>query len=200
MALLASASTFAAEDTQASLGVAVIGDVAGANLPESIKANNPNVNTNNKFGFGLAVLFGQPIHTGLGIETGALFIDRRFQYGDTAYNFTQTQWTMQIPVIVRMSLGELFSVGAGPYVSFPIGKVQNSFTLGDSTVTPFSYDRKNFELGLTGVVTVNIPTGQHFSAFVEARYTYGLTSLDHADNQIAKTNDLSALAGIRFSL
>lgn len=184
-----------------SLSVAAIGNVADGRVPEQIEAGSGvSIEADRRFSYGVGVLVGSQVASTVGVETGALLINRRFQYGSDSFNFTQSQCQLQIPILARLSLGQIFSIGAGPFVSFPMGGVRNSYTIGNSTSTPFEIDRKVTELGLQAAASFALPIAPATHIFLEGRYAYGMTALNSDDGTYANTNDLSTLLGLRMTL
>ena len=184
-----------------SLSLAAIGNVADARVPEQIEAGSGvSIEADRRLSYGVGVLIGSQVGSVIGIETGALLVNRSFQYGSDNFNFTQSQYILQIPLLSRLSLGQMFSLGAGPFLSLPVGGVRNSFTIGTSTSTPFEIDRKITELGIQAAATFALPIAPTTHIFLEGRYAYGLDALDSNDASYANTNDLSTLIGVRMTL
>ncbi len=184
-----------------SLSLAAIGNVADARVPEQIEAESGvSIEADRRLSYGVGLLIGSQVTSVIGIETGALLVNRSFQYGSDNFNFIQSQYILQIPLLARLSLGQVFSLGAGPFLSLPVGGVRNSYTIGNSTSAPFEIDRKITELGLQAAATFALSVAAETHAFLEGRYAYGMTALNSDDSNYANTNDFSTLLGLRMTL
>ncbi|MEO5668798.1 MAG: outer membrane beta-barrel protein [Bdellovibrionota bacterium] len=185
---------------QTSLSLAAIGNVADARVPEQVnQGSGVTVDTDNRLGWGIGALVSTQGSTLIGLETGALLINRSFQYGSDSFNFTQSQLNLQIPLLARVNFGQMFSLGAGPFISMPVGPVNNRFTVGSSSAN-FNVDHDITELGVQAAASFGLPVAANTTAFIEARYTYGLKDLTNNTKNYANTNDLSTLVGVRITL
>lgn len=135
-------------------------------------------------GFGGGLGLEIPLGAMTGLELGGVLLNRR--------NQIDASW-VQIPVLYRLWLGEVLTLGVGGYYARGIGSataggVSESFASAGYTVDDF---------GLMGAVGLNIPLPS-FSLMVEGRYGFGVYNVSAIQGTSATFNDFEILAGIRF--
>jgi|GEM_PF-5085330 len=195
---VASMSALAQERNTVSL--AVLGNVADANIPDSVE-NGENIETDNGFGVGASVALGHMLSDGFGVEAGLSLLNRKRVYGNDLFKVSQNQWNLRVPVLAKLYVAKIISIGVGPYFSTPIGNVESTFQVGDSSSPDFDTDNSGrAELGGMLAAAVNLPISNGSYFFFEARYLRGMTDLAGEDNNSSYTDDIESLIGYRVSL
>jgi hypothetical protein len=184
--------------SQTQLSLAAVGNLADARLPDQEPAID--VDPSRRIGLGIAGFFARRGTRGLGLETGAMLMNRSFRYGGENLSLNQSQLHLQVPVLVRGYIGENFSAGAGPFVSIPVGGVQNTFQVGNIETAPFEVERDVIEAGLQAAATYAHTITESTRLFVEGRYSYGMAALNTSDDRYSNINDFSTLLGVMVRL
>lgn len=151
-----------------------------------------------KLGFGGGVLIDHPLGEGAAFEFGALYLTRKFD--DTTVGETATENMIQIPVLLRLHLVPMISIGAGGYWETGMGNVTD---VGDGTgaTVSGSYNSvgaKQSDLGLVGSLRLHFPMGPGVHFLVDGRYTYGLTNISNLAGGNVTYKDYQVLAGFSF--
>jgi hypothetical protein len=164
--------------------------------------NRSDTGYSGKPSLGAGLLLAFPVWRRFELETGALFIGRKYSNTGASSNTVQ-QRLLQVPMVVRLPFLGYFSIGGGLYYSFFQGQIENSFRSGASTVTTEqSYaaeNRSTSELGVLGSLGfVTAPIGQ-LRLFADFRYVYGFTDTDLTATSLT-FDDAMILIGIRIPL
>ncbi len=172
---------------------------AGIHSQPEVSPSTFSYTPNTEYGGGALLEFG--IVPFVGLELGALYLPRSFQYTPLYYtNITVTLKTIQYPVLLRAYLFDMLSIGAGGYyakyisgvkyeTSTPAGIQNTSNTLALSNLEESDY-------GLVGSVAIYIPFSKLSRLMLDGRYTVGLKDNSLATNEI-KYNDIQVLAGLQ---
>ena len=193
----------AAQETEASGGVRVavagIAGVTGARNSSSNTAQGTGINADRKIGYGAGILIEAPFTESLGIETGVLYVRRRFEVGTPGLRITRTVPTVFVPLEARLWLGELFSVSGGAFGAIRVGDQSDKVTMGGSSLATFgSGSRERTEFGMTLAATLNLAAVNKTGFFVEARYNRGFSNASQDGIYDEHIDDLLLLAGLRF--
>lgn len=198
LAAISFSATAHAEGARLSLG-----PVAGATSVQVNSNNGSSITdrySNNGVGYGVSALVEVPASPVWGIETGAIYLNRKFGIGNSDLQVMRTVPTLLIPVEARYWIGDIVSLAAGGFGAICVGQVTDTIVAGEGSTTINSNQRKDLEGGLTAAVDFNFAIARKTGLFVEGRYNYGLT--DSADNGLFKERMRDALmvAGLRMDL
>lgn len=149
-----------------------------------------------KYHFGVGALVEANINGILGIETGAIFIKRQYDYEALGFRLVQQVNRLHVPVLARVWLGDYFSIGAGPFASFKVGNVKDSLELGSTTIGSVETNADDsVEFGYDIAATLNFAISDKTGIFVEARYSSPFDTAKDTDYET-----LTGLAGIKIDL
>jgi hypothetical protein len=156
------------------------------------------------FGGGVAAVFGGPA---FGLEVGANYLTRSatINYTDSGGTgeFTAKWSSLQIPVLFRLNLGHVLSVGLGGYYSKALGTlslssggVTQSLAFDDSTT---NFPMKGSEYGGLASVAVDLPLGASTGLVIDGRYSLALSEVsENTTGYTWKPKDIQAFVGLRF--
>lgn len=149
-----------------------------------------------EYHFGVGALVEANINGALGIETGALFIKRQYDYEAGGFRVVQEVNRIHVPVLARFWIGDIFSVGVGPYVAFKVGNVKDSLEFGSSPIGSIETNADDdVEFGYDIAATLNFAVNDKTGIFVEGRYSKPFDEAESTDFEA-----LTALAGVKLSL
>lgn len=153
-------------------------------------------NEDDKYHFGAGVLVEANVNGILGIETGAIFIKRQYDYEAAGFRLVQQVNRIHVPILARVWIGDYFSVGAGPFASFKVGNVKDSLEFGSTTIGSVETNADDsVEFGYDIAATLNFAVSDKTGIFVEARYS---SPFDKAKDTDYET--ITGLAGIKIDL
>ncbi|MCO5113573.1 MAG: PorT family protein [Bdellovibrionaceae bacterium] len=158
--------------------------------------DNGSGSEDDQYHFGVGALVEANINGVLGIETGAIFIKRQYDYEAAGFRLVQEVNRLHIPILARVWLGDYFSVGAGPFASIKVGNVKDSLEFGSTPIG--SVETKaddSVEFGYDIAATFNFAVSDKTGIFIEARYS---SPFDKAKNTDYET--LTGLAGVKVDL
>lgn len=179
------------------ISVEALGGVTGARSAGSALATG--VEVDRKFGYGFGALVEIPAVESIGLEVGALYIQRTFKLGNSTLGITRTVPTVLVPLEARLWIGDTFSVAGGGFVALRVGSQTDTVTSGsDSLLTFTSGSRKTLEYGLTVATTINAGYIDKTGIFIEARYNRGLTNAFQNSSFEERIDDFLLGAGARF--
>ena len=185
---------------------------AGNLLSKEITALNPAITVDSSkgkfaFGGGASVVFGGPV---FGVEVGVSYLTSE---GTTMLSQSgvtvdiSPKWSyVQIPLLARMNLGRVVSLGLGGYYNKAVGKL---VTTSQGTTVEGSFDdalasglpMKSSSYGALASLAFDIPLGASAGLVIDGRYALGLAdvSLDSSVNGYSwKPSDIQAYVGIRL--
>ncbi len=146
------------------------------------------------YGGGALVEFG--LNDNLGLETGALVINRQYERGGSNLKVIQEVKRLHVPLLVRFWPVDFISIGAGGFTSFKLGDVKNSLEIGGTEVGSLTTKADDsVEYGLEAAVALNLAVSDKTGIFVEGRYSDLLSGDKNTDY-----NEVSGLAGIKIDL
>ena len=146
-------------------------------------------------GYQAGVLFEAPIKSKLGIEVGALYDVRKYQYSirplGVRVNGTVESKGIQIPVAFRLHFLKIFSLGVGGFYEFISSATASARINGTGPTTRATTNVDDSDYGALASLGIHLPLGKKVVLRADARYLYGMTS--------DKTREIQALAGIGFN-
>ncbi len=197
LTIAASTSAFAAEGVR--VAVAGIAGVTGARNGSSNSAQGAGLTADRKIGYGAGALLEFPLSDGLGIETGALYVRRKFEIGNPSFRLTRTVPTLFVPLEARFWLGDFLSVAGGAFGAIRVGSQSDEVTSGSTTLASVSSgNRESTEFGATAAATLNLAAAGKSGLFIEARYNRGFSNASKDGIYDEHIDDLLVLVGLRF--
>lgn len=153
-------------------------------------------NRDKEIHYGLGVLGEANINGIVGLETGALFVQRQYEYGGSLGTLTQQVNRIHVPVVAKFWPTNFLALGVGPYVAFKVGDVKTALNIGNVDVGQVSTNADDdVEFGLdatvTGVLTLNDKTG----LFLEGRYSRPFKEESDVDYE-----SVTVLAGVKIAM
>lgn len=167
--------------------------VGGANLttPELSPANT-NYEAKEAFGGGALLEFG--MLPAVGLEFGALYLPRKFEYTVGASTLATSEFnTVQFPVILRATLGGILSLGVGGYYAY----YPDAPDVRDSTNARLTHD--NSDYGVATSVALYMPFSPISRFMIDGRYNIGVKDNLPGSREL-KYNDLQVLVGLQFGM
>lgn len=151
-------------------------------------------------GLGVEFMLGSKV----GLELDAIYVQRKWDLTASGITVTTAASYVEVPLLLRFWLGQVFSLGAGGYYAQGIGKLKltsslSSLTLPDASFT--SYGLKSKDYGAVGVAGFNFKLGSSAAFLLEGRYVYGLSEglqPGPAASASWKFSDIQGFAGLRF--
>ena len=201
-------SLFAASDASATtFKVMGAGNLLSNHLEPTPAAGFTITSAKGKFAFGggASMVFGGPA---FGVEVGGSYLTSEGTVtlaggssGDASIKYSY----LQIPLLMRLNLGRVISVGVGGYYNKHLGKVTTTDVNGttessfDTASTGTGVAMKGSSYGLLGSLGFDIPLGASTGLVIDGRYAYGLAEVSMDTAQYAwKPVDIQAYVGLRF--
>ena len=158
------------------------------------------------FGGGASIVFGGP---SFGVEVGGNYLtsEGTVTFGGLASGDASIKYSyVQIPLLLRMNLGRVLSVGVGGYYNKHIGKISATDATGTYELeygAPATggggVPMKGSSYGLLGSLGFDIPIGASAGLIIDGRYAYGLAEVAVDTTQYSwKPSDIQAFVGLRF--
>jgi hypothetical protein len=175
-------------------------------VANSSEPNEPGTEYSSVSGYGAGLLMEFRLMPAIGIEFGALFMPRKFAYNTVVPTNTKTTVSAKVyefPVLLRMHLGRLFSLGVGGYFARAAGEM-NTETKTDGgaastqTVSYASRSQTDTDFGALASLALYIRLAALTHLAVDARYTMGMKNNSTAAGGDRKFNDMQLLAGLQF--
>ncbi len=200
ISLLLAVCFFAAAPTAQAVKFSAVGAL---NMSEP-KSAGTTYTAKNTYGGGAMLEFGLgPL---FGFEIGALSLPRKYEYSTTTAGVTSsvvaTQKMLQVPVLFRVYLANVLSLGVGGYYSKFKGNYETEAnTLGIRTTTSSTYSSVGYtdsDYGFVSSIAIYLPLAPLFRIVIDGRYTVGIkdNAIDPATE--FKYNDIQALAGFQL--
>ncbi len=151
---------------------------------------------NESIDLGFGALVEANVNGYLGIESGALFVKRQYEYSAGSSSLVQQVDRIHVPVLAKFWPTNYFYVGAGPFVSFKTGSVNNTLNIGGVDVgTVESSADDDVEIGYDLTAGVNLAVLDKTGIFVELRYSSPFEK-EKSENY----EELTALAGVKIAM
>jgi len=144
------------------------------------------------FGFGATAGWRREV---LGLEVGLQQLDRRFRVGNERIS---TEYT-QVPLALRIWLGDSVSFGFGPSLAMGSGTLVVANANNESDVRNISFEEaalRRFDVGFLTNAQVQILPQSSIGITLGAQYSFSL--LNHASAGDFRYSDLQFIAGIRI--
>ncbi len=149
----------------------------------------------NSYNFGAGALVEANVNGFLGIETGAIFVKRQYEYGSGPVSLVQEVGRLHVPAVVKFWPTNFLAVGIGPYASFKVGDVKNTLEIGGVGGSVDTKADDDVELGLDATVTLNFSVADKTGIFVEGRYS---KPFDEGDD--TELDSMTGLVGVKISM
>ena len=146
-------------------------------------------------GYGGGLLIEFPFLSHFGFEIGGLYLQRVESDSTLSPTLTTTATVLEVPVLLRIHLGQHFSFGAGGYYAYGLGNINYS----DHTSGTYQDLKMNaYDYGVVGSLGFALPLASTVSLIVDGRVTYGLSNSSTAAGISSAYLDFQGLAGLRF--
>ncbi len=163
--------------------------------------------TSGGLAFGGGALLGiELVPTLLDLEVGAIYLPRRSTLVASGSALTSTisadelMPTFQVPILLRVGILGMISVGGGVYYWWGTGQVTQ--TTGGTTV-PHTWTDAGYashDYGFAASVAMVMPIAPMFSLRVDGRFLFGMTNISNTAGITYETRDIELLAGIQLRL
>lgn len=134
--------------------------------------------------FGLGATVGMDWVPFLSLETGALFLTHVYSPGGVSASTVSSNY-LDIPLLLRLSPINFFSLNAGPYYGFAMS----------STGSSVSND-----YGLLMGLSLRVPLLPLLKARADAMYEYGLANISPVASSTQNSRNFIFLAGVMLDL
>jgi hypothetical protein len=201
-------STFA-DDTNASasprqspgsMGIFGVAGLTGVRNNSDL-AQETGVDSNRKLGWGGGIQFDAPLAKDLSLGVGGIYIERKFQIGNTANRLERKVPTILVPVEAKFWFGNVLSIGAGGFGAVKVGNATDTAIAGTGSLQSNSAsDHQTVEYGLTASVDVLLPASERTGIILGAQYFRGLNNGSKSPLYDEKIDDILFKAGLNFSL
>lgn len=194
------ASIQGADDVGLSRRISVVG-IANFYTPSvnSTNANFSSLTNSSKLGTGPGILTEFSFLGPLQMELGFLVLNRQSSYSTSAFTYTQSSNALTVPVGLKFRFANYFSVGAGPYLSYRVGEVENEFSVGNAGSINFDTTAQaRYELGYFASVGATLPVTPSIGITMESRLLRGLSNLSGDSSTRIESVDVVALLGLQF--
>lgn len=141
------------------------------------------------FGGGAMLEFG--FLPAIGLEFGALYLPRKFEYSVGATPQTSEFNVYQFPVLLRATLGGILSLGVGGYYAHYPDAPQVRDSLGNML------DHETSDYGVATSVAIYMPFSPISRFMIDGRYNIGVKDNLRSPREM-KYNDLQILVGLQF--
>lgn len=145
--------------------------------------------SNNGLGFSAEL----NINRGYGLELGIFNIKRRYYTEDQAGTLVEESRFAHVPALFRAWIGNIVSVGLGPFVGIRTEKVRSTSS-GDASNLKTQADSP-FEYGVESALTLNFAYGDKTGIFLESRWTEPFNQKEGVE-----INQFTALAGLKVEV
>lgn len=205
----------------APIGVAIVGaaqssDVSISNQPTTatvsgVPITNIATTTKPKLGFGGGLLFDTMMASRLGLELGVLYGARKTEsitsYTALGVNTSTDSISearfVQLPLLARLWLHPMLSVGAGGYYAQGVGQVSNKNQSTGATTKESFQDAglKKTDYGILGSVQLRLRLSMAATLLLDGRYTQGLANVSAtSDGTVKKFHEVQGLVGFAFGM
>lgn len=124
-----------------------------------------------EFNVGLAALVEVMVRERIGIETGALLVERQYDVSSGSLRLIQSARRLHIPVLARWWVADYFALGLGPYAAVRLGSVRNAVQFGEAELALDTSSRRDLELGFDVSALLNLAIHNRTGLFLEGRYS-----------------------------
>jgi len=175
-------------------------------VANSSEPNEPGTEYSGRPGYGAGLLVEFRIMPAIGFEMGALYMPRKYEYNTAVPTSTKTTLSgkmYEFPVLLRMHLGRLFSLGVGGYYAKAAGQISGETqTEGAGTTTQvYTYAARNqteTDYGALVSLALYMRMAPLTYFTVDGRYAMGMKNTSTIAGSERKYNDMQLLAGLQF--
>jgi hypothetical protein len=147
--------------------------------------------TSSGMSFGVGGLLGHQFAPAIGLETGALYLSRRFDLTVSGVTASTTGNYVDVPILLRLSPAPFFFLEAGGYVGLGLSSTVAVGAISVSGGAP------GLDAGLRGVAGLRIPLGPKVALRAQGQYSWGLVNAAAATNK-AYSRSIDVLGGVAF--
>lgn len=160
--------------------------------------NTPSVaiSPTTKIGAALLTQFQLGRYRSWSLETGLVYAPRSWSRTVSATETQLSLTTLQVPLGLRWSYSK-YSLSGGGYFAQTLGKISQTVNSVQTELSPSEANFNTSDYGLYGSAAVSFPERKKYSAWLEARYNYGVSDLS-TGNHTFYSSELQLLLGIRF--
>lgn len=179
------------------LRVSLVG-AANYSTPET----KPAWDFNGKPAFGGGALLELGFIPGLGLETGALWLPRKYEVLNAGYTYTTEQNMVQVPLMLRARLANVFSLGIGGYYATYTGNIEYQRDRLGSVPVVDTYGNQALssdDYGVIASVAFYSSLTPLARFMLDARYVIGVKDNDNLFYE-KKFRDIQILMGLQFGL
>lgn len=137
----------------------------------------------------------------VGIEFGALYLPRKYEYSSFSTTTTITRNMVEFPVLLRAHVGSALSLGIGGYYGKYYENVHVTTQTGSSTssytATYGTQGVSDTDYGFATSIALYIPITPAARLLLDGRYTISAKDNDKGGGDL-KFNDIQALAGLQI--
>jgi|GEM_PF-4362975 len=175
-------------------------------VANSSEPNEPGTEYSGRPGYGAGLLFEIRMMPAIGFEFGALYMQRKYEYNTVVPTNTRTTVSASLyefPVLLRMHLGRLFSLGVGGYYAKAAGDLGTETRTegGPASKQTATYTSRNLTSTDYGALVslalyFRLAPITHFT--IDGRYAIGMKNNSTVAGTERKYNDMQLLAGLQF--
>lgn len=147
------------------------------------------------YNYGLGGLVEANFNGFIGFETGAIFVQRQYEYGFAGVSLVQEVGRLHVPIVAKFWPTNFLAVGVGPYASLKVGNVKNTLEIGSLSGSVDTKADDEVELGLDATITLNFSIADKTGLFVEGRY-----SKPFNEGEDTELDGMTGLAGVKLVL
>ncbi len=175
-------------------------------VANSSEPNEPGTEYSGRPAYGAGLLLEFRLMPAIGFEVGALYMPRKYDYNTAVPTSTKTTLSgkmYEFPVLLRMHLARLFSLGVGGYYAKAAGQISGETqTEGAGTTTQaFTYAARNqteTDYGALVSLALYMRMAPLTYFTVDGRYAMGMKNTSTIAGSERKYNDMQLLAGLQF--
>lgn len=170
-----------------------------ASSTPKIESDGTAVTTTAANGIKGGAVLGLGLGSSVEFEFGVLYSQRKFGYDAAGIPITITTPGLEMPIGLRLHLGQYFSLVGGGYVGYGMGNIKVE-ALGITQEA--SYAEQGYETldyGVQGGLAIHIPMGKSAALVLEGRYLLGLQDLDKSEGKY-NYKGIEGTLGLRFGL
>lgn len=148
-----------------------------------------------KIGFGGGLQAEFRLGSKVGLELGALYLQRKTDETFSGLTNTTTMPYIVAPLLFRLWLNPTISLGAGGYYAKGYGKIKS----GSTTVSYTTFGIKSQDYGVMGALGFNIKLSGSTALLIDGRYALGLANASLGGGTTSfKNAEIDGLIGLRF--
>ena len=151
--------------------------------------------TDGLLGFGGGALLEFPLSGVVGVETGAIYALRQFGSASLETRLQQ----VQLPVTVKLWLGNLIYLNAGAYLGMGLGEMKSTSSDGAVSSYGFSdYTLKKTDIGVLAGLGANLQLSSSTSLRLGAQFLQSQVNASSDSAATRKFTEIQIIAGFSF--